>query len=381
MHNEGITPTWSLYEQCKFLNPFINTKHERKSECDNDDHLLPSQLPLLKGPFDEKLLIKHVKERPQIYDKQHEDFRSPIARRNAFEDISSVTGWDVKILQRRWRVMRDRFVRELRRTKNIDTDAHLDCSVFFRDMLFLARHVRSKSYEVEADIHSDASLENWEVQENADDSGKSMETARTEIKIKLEDEKTDAKQNDAAAIENFDHVEDYATDDAPEYLECFDTEESLLEDNVEVVYEEESVENVEGATYFQDNEESIAEMNPNEQKYYDNVDDVVAVQEILEDQWIKNEPSSFQGFKVVQKRQATEDLAAEMSPKRLKEHQASVSQEPTQSVVETKTIDEDVAFGQTIGLMLKKIPNNLKTPVKVLLLQCLSEFELNHNLH
>lgn len=44
-------------------------------------------------------------------------------------------------------------------------------------------------------------------------------------------------------------------------------------------------------------------------------------------------------------------------------------------------IDEDVAFGSTIGCMLKKIPAHLKTSVKLRLLTSLAEFEAQHNLH
>ena len=50
-------------------------------------------------------------------------------------------------MQRKWRTIRDRFVRELRKTKN--SELEIRCTTFFRSMLFLTEHIKSKKYVAE----------------------------------------------------------------------------------------------------------------------------------------------------------------------------------------------------------------------------------------
>jgi Alcohol dehydrogenase transcription factor Myb/SANT-like len=373
-YNDKVAPGWRLYKECMFLRPFVNIKPERKTDYVDEDIVASSTRIPLKSPFDEGALIKLVQARPQLYDKHHEEFRSPTARRKAFQEISKISGWEVRTLQKRWRVMRDRFVRELRRTRNTDTETLLDCSTFFRDMLFLARHVRSKSYEVEADFQSDASLENWELQDNGDGLVPSnVETcivASDLEEVKMEEDYKNAVQVEEIK-ESYENRDDYATDD-PEYLECFEDSENAEQ----VVYEDES--DIDEATqdYASVADDDI-NLNSNDQRVEG---DVLAAQEIHQDQWVENETppiTTVNSERYKKQKSSDSTLKRKSVPEEEDEEKESTSRTHSRF---SGGKDEDVAFGETIGLMLKKIPNNYKTHVKILLLQCLSEFETKHNL-
>lgn len=353
---DGTLPTWSCYDSCMFLEPFVNVKPDLKKE--------EPELPLVidrnpsKSPFDENMLTELVKERPVLYDKQHEDFRAGNMRKKAWVEIANITGWDVDLLQKRWRVMRDRFVRELRRTKNIDGDSQVNCSAFFRDMLFLVRHVKSKKYEAEAtDVSSDMSQDNWEVSAD-NENGLQVETCvipETEDTIE-ENQSVMEETTDSAG-----QVVTYSIDEGHQqhYVECFESREEV--DQAEIF--DESSNDVQGDDYYEDDVEVLEKSIEEEQHLIPQVEDVVAVQEIPHKQWFQTANLASD-----RKRRISYEVCEEPTPKRSSESPApSISGQSRLRISDSTgtAADEDVAFGQTIGLMLKKIPLHRKTTVKL----------------
>lgn len=350
---EQIPSTWSLYENCSFLEPFVNLKPDNKKEDAAEDQTeAVERVP--KSVFDESYLTHLVKERPCLYDKQHEDFRSTNVRKRAWQEIAKVAGWDSKSIQKRWRVMRDRFVRELRRTKNTSDEAQVNCSTFFRDMLFLTQHVKSKKYEAEADL-SENSREEWEAE---------VKNERLETCIIAEDNLSADSLQVLETTENSDQVVGYSMHPNQLYedgQEAYDDSCDVV-DNEENLYEEEH------------------ELEPDSNALHQNSDQVVAMEEIPEEQWFKSSTSYDS-----KKRRVLFDEHDDEPPAKF--IRVAATKSPTNSTPKprsteaTEQADEDTAFGQTIGLMLRKFPKHLKTSVKLKILQSIADFEIQHNLN
>lgn len=335
-----------------------------------------------KSPFDETLLIHLIRDRPVLYDKRHEDFRTATIRKKTWIEVAKTSGWDVTSVQKRWRVMRDRFVRELRRTKNIDTDNPINCSSFFRDMLFLVRHVKSKSYEAEASNLSDASEDRWceqnETVSSQDDQMISYSTPTPTIikveTVQLIDGTADEDgQMVYAATDDSTYVDCYESTDATEnevYLEDQDYEEN----NAEEYYEEHDEEPEDEHNDGEVEEEALETFSLDQRSSVTNAEDVGVLQEIPEEQeqWFDSPTESSPA-----KKKRKNSLKAEDEPpeKTISLPAATVEEKTCQP-----TVDEDACFGQTIGLMLQKIPSRLKTSVKLKILQSIADFELQHNL-
>lgn len=329
--SEGTACSWKLYEQLRFLESFINlVKNDSKTLMHSSNDSLESSSVAKSSPLDEHALIRLIKQHPVLYNKKHDDFHSASQRRKAWESISSKAKFDVSILQKRWRVIRDRFVRDLRKTQ-YNEESNLNCSSFFRDMLFLARHIRSKNYAVEAHLENENDLK-YTI--DANDYGNNEDSEWT---LQLDN-----------------------VDESYQYID--ETEE------IEQVYEEEISQSEYIEEEASDNEVAIITL------------DAAPIEEIdtIHENWEKSEadaarPSSSQ------KRRASaseEELKYQQeNKKRLK------SQSPARTLELTDDKDEDMAFGNTIGCMLKKIPQHLKTSVKLKLLTSLAEFEAQHKLN
>lgn len=348
---ERVSPTWVLYEDCSFLEPFVNLKPDQKKDDAGDDELEPvERLP--KSVFDESRLTRLVKERPCLYDKQHEDFRSTNVRKRAWQEIARDSGFDSRTVQKRWRVMRDRFVRELRRAKN---SSDVNCSNFFREMLFLTQHVKSKKYEAEANI-SDNSRDEYDSE---------IKNERLETCIIADDNVSADSLQVLEATEDSDQVG--YTEHGNQFYESYDGQEA---------YEESSIDAI-------DNEENLYEehdLEPESEVLHQSSDQVVAMEEIPEEQWFKSS-SSYDSKK---RRVLFNEHEEESPPKFIR---ISATKSPTVSPPKAKSTevpelnDEDTAFGQTVGLMLKKFPKHLKTSVKLKILQSIADFEIQHNLN
>lgn len=373
-HLDGGTSSWNLYELCSFLEPFVNLKPDMKKELTLDQPVITEQLGPPKSPFDENTLTHLVRERPILYDKQHEDFRAGNLRKKAWLEIASIAGWDLGTVQKRWRVMRDRFVRELRRTKNIDSDSQINCSAFFRDMLFLARHVKSKKYEAEAtDISSDISQDNWDSHEPIEDDSKlEIEQLETCIIPDSDDVVADNLRMIDETTDSNGRVVAYALDENNQYVECFGGAE---QDVYETSDEDEE---------FYEDEEVVLDPTVYEHQLTPEAQEILTVENPSEQHWFKTRNSSENLLE--KKRKISIDVSDEPSIKResiLSESSTTSSKfEPRLRISDsTEVTDEDAAFGKTIGLMLKKIPSHLKTSVKLNILQCLADFEIQHKLN
>lgn len=370
---DGIESSWPLFEYCAFLHPFVNLKPELKKEQDEPMKFL-ERPP--RSPFDETVLTTLVRDRPVLYDKQHEDFRTANLRKRAWQEIAASTGWDISTLQRRWRVMRDRFVRELRRTKNFDGDASINCSVFFRSMLFLVRHVKSKNYEAEATEdpnNSDDSNDNWELQESIEDDSKKSESLETFCVVQAAPELTGNSQILEGTTDSGGQVIAYAMDDANEYDE-YDGEV------IEQVQYAEVEDDMQGGDDTFDDEEDAADQTAEEQLLAsENEEAVVAVQELSEEHWFQQTGRHVSNRK--RRASFTEQDVMPIKREATRSESPSVSIErPTRASNASDSLDEDMVFGNLIGAMLKKIPSNLKTLVKLKLMQGLDEFEREYKL-
>lgn len=378
-HLDGVTSSWSLYESCAFLEPFVNLKPDFKKEEPFEQTVHVEQLGPPKSPFDENTLTQLVRERPILYNKQHEDFRAGNMRKKAWLEIASIAGWDLATVQKRWRVMRDRFVRELRRTKNIDGDSQINCSAFFRDMLFLVRHVKSKKYEAEAsDLCSDVSQDNWEHQESIEDDSK-LEIEQLETCIIPGSVNAETAQMMEEATDSNGRVVTYALDDNQQYIECFTSVGGTEQEEQENYESSEEAED-----FYEDEEDEMLDQTADEHQSIPEPEDIVTVEEISEDHWFKHISSSENLSE--RKRKMSFDVNDEPTikrePVRSESPPTAASAQPHHRMSESnEAVDEDAAFGKTIGLMLKKIPSHLKTSVKLNILQCLADFEIMHKLN
>ncbi|KAG5682727.1 hypothetical protein PVAND_012060 [Polypedilum vanderplanki] len=331
-----INPSWMLYDSLTFLEPFVNLKPDNKKFSQSDDAITKYEPTVSKSPLDEHYLIKLIKERPVLYDKKHEDFRIADSRRKAWIEIAEIVGWNENNLQKRWRVIRDRFVRELRRTKNSYNDTHINCSTFFREMLFLTHHVRSKNYEVEAHFDS-----------NDDDNSK-------EYEWHLKEEFSGINENQIIS----ENVELLNEDPNYEHLE-------------EVQYEEETL--LEEVAYSNENE-YIEHIYINNSQNEENVEYEAIVQQDLSE---VHEP--IETSVSIHKKRRISIENQEQQPSIITKRRATDTSQ-TDSNDSNDTTDEDIAFANTLCCMLKKVPQHLKTSIKLKLLQSFVEFESQHKL-
>lgn len=351
--NEGVKPNWNLYEECSFLKPYVKFIPELNKE-ESNEILLSKDQRVRSSPFDENLLMQLVKERPILYDKQHEDSRAVTLRKQAWQEVAKVSGWDLKTVTKRWRVMRDRFVRELRRTKNMEnSETYIQCSAFFTDMLFLVNHVKSKSYVAEASGIEELSPEKWERQDKEADSKSISGQFETRLDSNSDSNKT---EDSVQAIA-------YPIDENDEFVECYAAPETTEED--ETFYDDSN-------DFYE--EETLETDESNGEEHEEKPGDAFLVEEIPEEQWFKKTLVENPNLR---KRQKSIDQDFEQPATKSLIKDNSVPELLTVEVVE----DEDVVFGRTIGLMLKKIPTRLKTAVKLKLFQSLAEFEIEHKLN
>ncbi|CAG9771612.1 unnamed protein product [Ceutorhynchus assimilis] len=91
----------------------------------------------------EQQLIKAVKQNPVIYDKLADGYNSMLARENVWKEIGAKLGQeDVVFLKKRWRSLRDAFIKYLRVRKR----AKGKCKKWrhFNSMAFLIGHIEHK---------------------------------------------------------------------------------------------------------------------------------------------------------------------------------------------------------------------------------------------
>lgn len=364
----GIDPTWEFYDQCQFLIPFVNLSSSRKksSACrDSDDEDTIRSFTQQPIRFDESNLIEHIRQRPVIYDRNHKDFRSASIRNKAWKDIARTTGWKIDFMQKRWRVIRDRFVRELRKTNYSKTT--VSTSPIFANMLFLAPHIKSKTYAVETEFEDYSNEEE-------------DEASHDDVRFRNENFDTTSNENIEANSEVIEEEEVYHH----ENVETFDDNQMYrLYEEAEVLeemHEDHNVVTAEGEEEYSDDDTQEETIFENDEEYLNSVafEQVEADSNDIEPNVQIQAPTS-------KKRKLSKYFEEVSSPMKIvcsETFAVKDEQESTKSIHETSMAmsDEDLAFGQTIGLMLKKIPYKLKTAIKLKIFQCLDDFELQHNL-
>lgn len=253
-------------------------------------------------------------------------------------------------MQKRWRVMRDRFVREVRKSNNsVQTT---NSSSYFPHMLFLLPHIKSKNYSLEAEYdeynNEDDSTyvhENFDITSNG---------SLPEVVVEEEEVEQEIVQH-----ENIEEFDSYHSYEEAELLEEMQDDHNMVttEEDNEYSDEENQIE-----TVFEDDEQYLSSVT-----YQQDCDEIT------------KEETEVTPAVVSRKRKHSSDI--EEAPAAVKNE----SEVPRPATIVSHDInlaltDEDLAFGQTIGLMLKKIPNKLKTSIKLKILGCIDDFELLHNL-
>lgn len=284
--------------------------------------------------------------------------------------------------QRRWRTVRDRFVRELRRTKNFDDDC-TSGTKFFQEMLFLTNHVKSKKFEAVMNevIYTEEELE-MKNDEYEDENYNNKQEYNLQSSAEV--------LNSLACLED-ENYEDHDesdeilfTEENVEYLEernneTTDGSEKIISEVFGNIEESEEVVEDFGFTEEKDYPDSQDEQNYQfkEEDIGDDSPIIMQVEEMLE---MRNEDPT-EVYEEIKpditnennKRQIIHETLDEPLPKKSDFHTTTALPTPDDT-------DEDMAFGKMIGCMLKRIPRNMKMNIKLKLMSALAEFELQNNL-
>lgn len=68
-----------------------------------------------RGIMNDDLIISFIKDYPLLYNTRLKDFKNKAKREHAWNHIAISLGYNVHDVKRRWKVLRDRFVRRLKR--------------------------------------------------------------------------------------------------------------------------------------------------------------------------------------------------------------------------------------------------------------------------
>ena len=294
--------------------------------------------------------------------------------------------------QRRWRTVRDRFVRELRRTKNFDDDSSIGGTKFFQEMLFLTNHVKSKKFEAVMNeviyTEEDIDMKNDEYE---DESYISKQEYNLQSSAEVLDSLACLEGENILEDENYeDHdgsEEMLFTEENVEYLEernneATDCSEKIISDVFGNIEENEEVVEDFGFTEEKDYTDSQDEQNYTfKEEDIDESPIIVRVEEIMrmgnEDTTEVYEDMKQETLIVNHKRQILHDILDEPISKKCDFQTTPDRVAPSTSDNDT---DEDMAFGKMIGCMLKRIPRNMKMTVKLKLMSALADFEAQNNL-
>ncbi|EAT32379.1 AAEL015471-PA [Aedes aegypti] len=97
-------------------------------------------------------LIELVRKHPLLYDKQCHAYRKAALKDRAWSSIASILGEGItgEKAYKRWKNLRDRFMKELRKVENTSTsgagvsDIHTPKWVFYEDLSFLRDHCKRR---------------------------------------------------------------------------------------------------------------------------------------------------------------------------------------------------------------------------------------------
>lgn len=289
--------------------------------------------------------------------------------------------------------MRDRFVRELRRSKNFDDDSSICGSKFFQEMLFLTNHVKSKKFEA---VMNEVIYTEEELDMKNDEYEDGSFISKQEYNLQSSAEVL----NSLACLEGENILEDESyeendgsdemifTEENVEYLEERNNEatdgndEKIINEAFENIEESEEVVEDFGFTEEKDYPDSQDEQNFTfkEEDIGDDSPIIVQVEEMLEMRnedptevyvELKDETSNENNKRLILHDPSDEPIAKKCDFQSIPDRAAPLLPDDT---------DEDMAFGRMIGCMLKRIPRNMKMTVKLKLMSALADFEASNNL-
>ncbi|KAL7075173.1 hypothetical protein ACQ4LE_005544 [Meloidogyne hapla] len=111
--------------------------------------------PVGEQPVDKMFnsqLIKEISQHPALFDFTCDEYKSIEARNRHWEEVSSRSCQPLEFVRTRWKTLRDRFKKEVRRVKQQQIqqpeNAFIGCWHHFEEMLFLLPFVRDKAEEV-----------------------------------------------------------------------------------------------------------------------------------------------------------------------------------------------------------------------------------------
>ncbi|KAG7154759.1 transcription factor Adf-1-like [Homarus americanus] len=111
---------------------------------------------------DEKLIIE-VQQYPGLYDQSSYDYRDLRKKESMWQSVADSLGLHARECQARWRVLRDKFVREMRKNVNPKRAGSSALQVYqgswplMSQLMFLTSHVKHRPYRAgRRDTYSDA---------------------------------------------------------------------------------------------------------------------------------------------------------------------------------------------------------------------------------
>uniref|UniRef100_A0A914KYR7 MADF domain-containing protein n=2 Tax=Meloidogyne TaxID=189290 RepID=A0A914KYR7_MELIC len=153
----AISPNDQFYE---FSN--ISEENPVSSKTTHKNNILMAAQLGMKGPppsgeqpvdkmFNSQL-IKEISQHPALFDFTCDEYKSIEARNRNWDEVSSHSCQPLEFVRTRWKTLRDRFKKEVRRIKQQQLqqpeNAFNGCWHHFEEMLFLLPFVRDKAEEV-----------------------------------------------------------------------------------------------------------------------------------------------------------------------------------------------------------------------------------------
>ncbi|CAH0550372.1 unnamed protein product [Brassicogethes aeneus] len=123
-----------------------------------------------KMSFKEEFLIKTIENHPVIYDKSLAAYKNTNAREKAWTEVGKICNLeDIEYIKKRWRTLRDAFIKNYRSSNIAKNGKKKRKWIFFDQMLFLVPHIEYKDTGSNQAQHDDDSFaETFQIVTNND---------------------------------------------------------------------------------------------------------------------------------------------------------------------------------------------------------------------